>query len=149
MLKKHTTDFLAYCKVADFAAKSIESLGISLREFTACIAAKQIDSIKHITYGHLYDFVADFKTPSIHKKKARVWCLHQFFHFLTVSGHIEENIALGLPYPKIEKTVPNFLTIEEFNRIVEFFNSNTDSVNGLRNLVMILILGNSIGDARE
>ena len=141
MLKKHTTDFLAYCKVADFADKSIESLDRSLRDFTAFIAAKQIASINDITYGHLYDFVAYFKYPSIHKKKARVWCLHQFFHFLTVSGHIEENIALGLPYPKIEKTIPNFLTIEEFNRIVEFFSSNTDSVNGLRNLVMILILG--------
>lgn len=141
MLKKHTTDFLAYCKVADFSAKSIESLGISLREFTAYIATKQVDSIENITYGHLSDFVADFKAPSIHKKKARVWCLHQFFHFLTVSGHIEENIALGLPYPKIEKTVPHFLTIEELNRIIELFSRKADSVNGLRNLVMILMLG--------
>jgi integrase/recombinase XerC len=142
MLKKHITDFLAYCKVADFSAKSIESLGISLREFTAYIAAaKQVDSIEDITYVHLSDFVADFKAPSIHKKKARVWCLHQFFHFLTVSGHIEENMALGLPYPKIEKTVPHFLTIEEFNRIIELFSRKADSANGLRNLVMILMLG--------
>jgi site-specific recombinase XerD len=103
MLKNHTTDFLTYCKLADFSAKSIESLGISLREFTAYIATKKVNSMKDITYGHLYDFVTDFKAPSIHKKKARVWCLHQFFHFLTVSGHIEENIAFGLPYPKIEK----------------------------------------------
>ena len=141
MLKKHTTDFLAYCKVADFSGKSIESLGISLREFTAFITAEQVDSLADITYGLLADFVADFNEPSVHKKKARVWCLHQFFHFLTVSGHIEENRALGLPYPKIEKTVPHFLTIEEFNRIVELFSRKVDSANGLRNLVMILMLG--------
>ena len=141
MLKKHITDFLAYCKVADFSTKSIESLGISLREFTAFIAAKQVDSTANITYGLLSNFVADFKAPSIHKKKARVWCLHQFFHFLTVSGHIEENIALGLPYPKIKKTVPHFLTIDEFNRIIELFSRKVDSVNGLRNLVMIIMLG--------
>jgi integrase/recombinase XerC len=141
MLKKHTTDFLTYCKVADFSAKSIESLGISLREFTAFITAEQVDSAADITYGLLSNFVADFNEPSIHKKKARVWCLHQFFHFLTVSGHIEENIALGLPYPKIEKTVPHFLTIEEFNRIIEYFSRQADSANGLRDLVMILMFG--------
>jgi integrase/recombinase XerC len=141
MLQKHITDFLAYCKVADFSAKSIESLGISLREFAAFIAAKQVDSVRDITYANLSDFVADFKAPSIHKKKARVWCLRQFFHFLTVSSPFEKNIALGLPYPKIEKTVPYFLTIDEFNRIVELFSRNADSADGFRNLVMILMLG--------
>jgi integrase/recombinase XerC len=141
MLKKYTTDFLTYCKVTDFSAKSIESLGISLREFTAFITAEQVDSTADINYGHLADFVADFNEPSIHKKKARVWCLRQFFHFLTVSGHIEENIALDLPYPKIEKTVPHFLTIEEFNRIIEYFSRQANAANGLRNLVMILMFG--------
>lgn len=141
MLKKHTTDFLAYCKVADFSAKSIESLAASLRDFTAYAALTQIDFPEGVTYEHLSDFVADFNDPSIHKKKARVWCLHQFFHFLTVTGHIKDNIALGLPYPKIEKTVPFFLNNEEFNRLIEFFWSKADSTNGLRNLVMILMLG--------
>lgn len=141
MLKKYITDFLAYCKVVDFSAKSIESLSISLRELAAFVSKTQADYVEDITYGHLSNFVAVFKTPSIHKKKARVWCLHQFFHFLTTSGYIEENIALGLPYPKIEKTVPHFLTIEEFNRIIEFFSCKADSTNGLRNLVMILMLG--------
>ena len=141
MLKTYTTEFLAYCKVVDFSNKSIESLGVSLRELTAFVATKQIDHVKEITYGYLSDFVADFKEPSIHKKKARVWCLHQFFHFLTVTGHIEKNFALGLPYPKIEKTVPHFLTVEEFKRIIEYFSAKVDLDNGLRNLVMILILG--------
>ena len=35
MLEKHVTDFLAYCKVAGFSKKSIESLSISLRELRA------------------------------------------------------------------------------------------------------------------
>ncbi len=141
MLKTYITDFLAYCKVVDFSLKSIESLSISLRELAGFAAIKKLDHVEDITYGYLSDFVADFKEPSIHKKKARVWCLHQFFHFLTVTGPLKKNIALGLPYPKIEKTVPHFLTIEEFKRILDFFSAKVDSDNGLRNLVMILILG--------
>ncbi len=141
MLKNYITDFIAYCKVTDFSNNSIKSLRASLQDFAACMDEQQIDSIKDIGYGQLSGFVADFKTPSIHKKKARVWSLHQFFHFLTLTNIIKKNIALGLPYPKIEKTVPHFLTISEFNRIIEHFVLNVESSNGLRNLVLILMLG--------
>jgi integrase/recombinase XerC len=141
MLRKYITDFLAYCKVTDFSKSSIKSLHASLKDFTVFVDKQQIGTIKGIGYGHLSCFVAGFKQPSIHKKKARVWSMHQFFHFLVLTGHIKENIALGLPYPKIEKTVPQFLTIKEFNRIIEFFTLNVESTNGLRDLVLILMLG--------
>ena len=141
MLKIQATEFLAYCKVAGFSSKSRESLAASLREFDAFLATQPVDSPEAITYGLLADFVADFRGPSVHKKKARVWCLHQFFHFLTVTGVVRENIALDLPYPKIERTVPFFLTAEDYNRIIEHFGRNADSPSGLRNLVMVLMLG--------
>ncbi len=141
MLRKYITDFLAYCKVTGFSISSIKSLHASLKDFATFVEMQQIDSINGIGYGHLSCFVSDFKEPSIHKKKARVWSLHLFFHFLTLSGHIWENIAIDLPYPKIEKTVPHFLTIEEFNRIIEHFVLNIESTNGLRNLVLILMFG--------
>jgi integrase/recombinase XerC len=141
MLRNYITDFLAYCKATGFSNSSIQSLHASLKDFTVFVDKQQIGTIKGIGYGHLSCFVAGFKQPSIHKKKARVWSMHQFFHFLVLTGHIKENIALGLPYPKIEKTVPQFLTIKEFNRIIEFFTLNVESTNGLRDLVLILMLG--------
>ncbi len=141
MLRKYITDFLAYCKVTDFSVSSIKSLRASLKDFAAFVDELQIDTIKEIEYSHLSNFVSDFKVPSVHKKKARVWSLHQFFHFLTLTGLLRKNSAISLPYPKIEKAVPHFLTIQEFNRIIEHFTVNVDSSNGLRNLVLILMLG--------
>ena len=49
-------------------------------------------------------------------KKARIWSLRQYFHFLKLKNHIKDNIAMDLPYPKMEKVVPQFLTIEEYNK---------------------------------
>jgi integrase/recombinase XerC len=141
MLRKHTTDFLVYCKVTGFSDSSIQSLHASLKDFAAFVDKQDIKTIKEIGYSDLSCFVASFKEPSIHKKKARVWSMHQFFHFLVLTGQIKENIALGLPYPKIEKTVPRFLTMEEFNRIIEFLTLNIESTNGLRDLVIILMFG--------
>ena len=54
---------------------------------------------------------------------------------------IDVNIAKDLPYPKIEKTVPQYLTIDEYNRILYYFYERVDSVIGLRNLIIIMILG--------
>lgn len=141
MLRKYITDFLAYCKVTGFSISSLKSLHASLNDFAIFVDEQQIETIKEVDYGHLSCFVADFKAPSIHKKKARVWGMHQFFHFLVLTGCIKENIALGLPYPKIEKTVPQFLTIQEFNSIIELFMLNVESTNGLRDLIIILMLG--------
>jgi len=141
MLQKHITDFLSYCKVVDFSPKSIESLTVSLREFSSFIKTQSIQSANNISHGILVDFVADFGSPSVHKKKARVWCLHQFFHFLTVTGVAEKNIALGIPYPKIEKMIPHFLTDQEYNKIVNYFAVAIGTDVGLRNLVMVLMLG--------
>lgn len=141
MLTRQITGFIDYCKVADFSPKSIESLSISLREFSTFLHSLEVDALPEITYRHLSDFVADFREPSIHKKKARVWCLHQFYHFLILHNLLDENIAQGLPYPKIEKTVPQFLTVSELNLILDHFVKEADSPMGHRNLTIILILG--------
>jgi integrase/recombinase XerC len=63
------------------------------------------------------------------------------YHYLDTKDLIDENIAKELPYPKIEKKVPEFLTIEEYNRLLKYFNDNATDYQGLRNLVIIMMLG--------
>jgi site-specific recombinase XerD len=58
-----------------------------------------------------------------------------------------QNIALKLPYPKIKKTVPQFLTIDEYNRLIRHFSEQIDSHMGLRDLIIIMLLGENV-DAR-
>jgi integrase/recombinase XerC len=60
---------------------------------------------------------------------------------LTLHRIVPENIASGLPYPKIEKTVPQFLTTDEYNRLICHFTDQADSPMGLRNLIIIMLLG--------
>lgn len=141
MLKDKIDNFLHYCQVSNFSDKSIESLSARLKEFKNFISSTCIESLQEITYQHLLTFVADFGNSSVHIKKARVWTLQQFFHFLKLNRVIDVNIAKDLPYPKIEKTVPEYLTIDEYNRILYYFYERVDSVIGLRNLIIIMILG--------
>ena len=50
------------------------------------------------------DFVSDFKLPSVHVKKSRVWAVKQFFHFLVLNQWASKDIARDLAYPKIKKS---------------------------------------------
>lgn len=141
MPHRYINQFLEYCQLADFSVRSIQALTARLNEFETYLKSQRIRSVKKITYLHLVDFVADYKDPSIHVRKSRVWTLRQFYHFLTLHRHVPQNIALKLPYPKIEKTVPQFLTINEYNRLIRHFSNEAQDLLGLRNLVIILILG--------
>ena len=141
MLDKEINSFIKYCQVSNFSKKSIESLSSGLYKFNTFISSANLDSLQEISYQHLLNFVRKYNNPSIHIKKARVWSLHQFFHFLKLNDLVEKNIALGLPYPKIEKTVPQYLTSDEYNLILDYYYQKANSFIGLRNLIIIMFFG--------
>ena len=141
MLHRQINQFLDYCRLADFSTRSIQALTVRLNEFEIFLKTQRISSIKRIRYRNLIVFAADFNAPSIHVTKSRVWALRQFYHFLTLHRIVPENIATGLPYPKIEKTVPQFLTKEEYLSLIRHFTDRTCSPFGLRNLIIIMLLG--------
>ncbi|MFH1991010.1 MAG: tyrosine-type recombinase/integrase [Pseudomonadota bacterium] len=141
MLHRYINQFLLYCQLADFSIRSIQALTVRLHEFNNFLKTQRIRSIKRVRYRHLINFAADYNTPSIHVTKSRVWTLRQFYHFLTLHRVVPENIATGLPYPKIEKTVPQFLTIDEYNRLIRHFTVRSDLPMGMRNLIIIMLLG--------
>lgn len=141
MLEIKIVHFLDYCKVSNFATRSIQSLRVRLNEFGRFLDKAPVGSLQAISYRHLKEFITQYQSPSIHVRKARIWSLRQFFHFLKLNGWIKTNIASDFPYPKIEKTIPHFLTIEEFNTLLTFFYRLASDTAGYRNLVMIMMLG--------
>jgi len=139
MLHRYCSQFLAYCELADFSARSIQALTIRINELANFLKIQNIRSVKKVRYRHLIDFTAEYDAPSIHVTKSRVWALMQFYHFLTLQRIIPENIGNGIPYPKIEKTIPEFLTPDKYNRLICKFTERADSSMGLRNLIIIVL----------
>lgn len=73
MLKIKIEHFFDYCKVSNFATRSIQSLRVRLNEFNKFINEVPVDSIQAISYRYLKEFVTQYRAPSIHIKKARIW----------------------------------------------------------------------------
>jgi len=146
MLHHYTNQFLEYCGLTDFSIRSIQALTARLNELANFLKTQEIRSIQRVRYRHLIDFTADYNAPSIHVTKSRVWALRQFYHFLTLHRIIPENIATGIPYPKIEKTLPQFLTQDEFKLLIHHFTARADSEMGLRNLIIIMLLARWVSE---
>ena len=141
MLHRHINQFLDYCRLVDFSIRSIQALTARLNEFDAFLKTQKIRSINSIRYRHLIDFAAEYNLPSIHVTKSRVWTLRHLYHFLALQQIVAENIAAGLQYPKIEKTIPQYLTEAEFTLLLSHFTNRADTPMGLRNLIIIMLLG--------
>ena len=72
MLKKQIRGFIDYCKVSGFKTKSLQTLTLKLNEFNRFLKTQRFARIHSVNYSHLCSFVADYKQPSVHVKKARV-----------------------------------------------------------------------------
>ena len=114
MIEEKIKGFAASCKVTGFKDKSIETLSLRLNEFNGFLKSKRFKNIQSVAYSHLSAFVADYQSPSVHVKKARIWSLRQSFHFLTV---------------------------DEFSRILHHCESHAKDIFGLRNLIIITMFG--------
>ncbi|MBA3029776.1 MAG: hypothetical protein FP816_13355 [Desulfobacteraceae bacterium] len=112
-----------------------------INAFQNYLQTQNIKSIKKVSYKQLLKFAGDFQTPSIHITKSHVRILRQFYHYLTLQGYVKENIATRLPYSKINKTVPDLLISDELKRLIQYFAGQDHDLIGLRNLLIILLLG--------
>ena len=138
MLQSIITNFIHYCKHYQFSEKAIQAFTLRLQELDRFMTDHQIRSVQDITYRHLLEFVISGDVSS-HVKKVRVWTLHQFFHYLEFHHLVSVNVAQQLPYPKIEKTDPRFLTLDELKTILAWFLMRADSFQGLRNLIIVML----------
>jgi len=141
MLRSFILDFIVYCETFKFSSKSLKTLSAQLFEFNHFINQLSVHNIQDISYLHLTAFVARHRSPSIHIQKQRVWTMHKFFHYLKIQDIIKENIAAPIPYPKIAKKVPYYLTVNEFNDLLEYATKKANDLMGLRNLLIFMILG--------
>jgi integrase/recombinase XerC len=75
------------------------------------------------------------KKSSIHRKVA---CLRTFFRFLCREGVLEKNPAMLVSSPRVERKLPNHLSIEQMIKFIE--TPETDTVLGKRDRAILELL---------
>ncbi len=118
-MKRLLEKFFSYLEVEkNYSTHTVLNYRVDLEEFENFSAGA---SILSIDYLHLRNFLAHLKERNLKSRSLarKLSSLRSFFRFLHREGHIKENPSLLLLTPKINKSLPKFLSEEEMVQLVE------------------------------
>lgn len=146
-MQKYIDDFLKHLKYERNASPhTLRNYQIDLVQFYDHVAPPDKDGNRREVPIHaidnltIRDFMATLyeqkkKKSSIHRKVA---ALRTFFKYLNREGIVENNPAKMVASPRVDRTLPNHLTIEQMIRFIEL--PDLDTVLGKRDRAMLELL---------
>lgn len=104
------------------------------------LSLQGVHDVKGVTLELLNDYVKylndnNFAATTVSRSIAS---MKAFFHFLESEGEIDKDPALSLKSPKIEKKIPEILTMDEMNKLLE--QPKGDSPKEIRDKAMLELL---------
>ncbi|MGA7226307.1 MAG: site-specific tyrosine recombinase XerD [Candidatus Acidiferrales bacterium] len=139
-MEGHIRSFLNYLRVEKgLSPNTIQAYRRDMAKF-AEFAAKQKLAANQIERRHVVDFL---RTLYLRKLDSRSVARHlvtirHFFRFGFTEGFINEDPAINIQAPKFRQALPEFLTVEEVDRLLAQPDVNTTT--GLRDKAMIELL---------
>lgn len=139
-MEAHIRTFLNYLRVEKgLSPNTIQAYRRDMAKFNE-FAAKQKLAANQIERRHVVDFL---RTLYLRKLDSRSVARHlvtirHFFRFAFTEGFINEDPAINIQAPKFRQALPEFLTVEEVDRLLAQPDVNTTT--GLRDKAMIELL---------
>ena len=139
-MEAHIRTFLNYLRVEKgLSPNTIQAYRRDMAKFNE-FAAKQKLAANQIERRHVVDFL---RTLYLRKLDSRSVARHlvtvrHFFRFAFTEGFINEDPAINIQAPKFRQALPEFLTVEEVDRLLAQPDVNTTA--GLRDKAMIELL---------
>ncbi|MGM0688883.1 MAG: site-specific tyrosine recombinase XerD [Bacillota bacterium] len=140
-MQKQLQEYSNYLAVEKGLAKNtLESYRRDLNKFIKFMQKRKINDPGEIDRESLSIFIGELKkngsaTATISRNIASI---RSFFNFLLQEGIIENNPALDLESPRIEKKLPRVLTTEEIDQLL--CQPKPSDHNGLRDRAMLELL---------
>lgn len=129
--------YVQYLKLEKaLAGNTQEAYMQDLEKLLNFLKAENID-FRKCTYENLQQFSAELHDIGIHaRSQARIISgIHSFYRFLVLNNYIETDPSELLETPKIGLHLPEVLTVEEIDRIIEAV--DMDKAEGQRNRAIL------------
>lgn len=130
--------FSTYLRIErSLSTNTIESYSNDLNKLSDFLTPKSISATK-VRLNDLKDFIASIsKILSENSQSRIISAIKSFYKFLLIENLIQTDPSENLVSPKIGRKLPNVLTIEEINLIINSVESNNV---GIRNRAIIEII---------
>lgn len=137
------SSFLNYCQnQKKFSGKTINTYQTALIQFKKLLES-EIEKellVEEIQTTHIKRFISFLHYQKLSKRsiKLKLSAVKSFFKFLYKNGYIQNNPAGTISLPKVEKSIPSCLTLDEILMILEKC-TPSDPLN-TRNIALIELL---------
>lgn len=137
-MKNRIKDFEAYLRYEKkYSSKTIDSYIRDLNSFNDFLIK---DKIRNVDYKVIRDYLLFMynKKYGARTISRNLSSLRSFYKYQINKGLIDNNPCALISNPKLEKKLPNFLSYNEVEDIIE--SASKDSKNGLRNELILELL---------
>lgn len=127
------------------AKNTIKSYLFDLNQYQGFLSKyHSINDPSDIEKKHVENFLKTLKKRTSAKTQSRkLAAIKSFHHFLLIEQEIKIDVAKEIEAPKLEKTLPKVLSVEDVLKLLEAINNDNDL--GKRNLALIeLIYGSGL-----
>ncbi len=132
--------FLNYARIEKgLAENTLEAYRRDLEKFAAFAEMHRL-RISKIRRGDLVDYLSSLYHRNLDSRSVarHLVTLRQLFRFLTAEGEVKEDPALNIESPKFRNSLPDFLSVEEVDRLLA--QPDPNSLLGLRDKAMIELM---------
>lgn len=118
---------------------TIEAYGRDIRKFAAFAKERNL-STRDVSRSDVVDFLASLYERQLDSRSVarHLVTIRNFFRFALMEGYIEDDPAATIESPKFRRSLPQFLSLEEVERVLQ--QPDTSSVLGLRDKAMIELM---------
>ncbi len=140
-MQKEIDSFISYLHNVKKTSSNTElSYQRDLKKLRTYLTGRGLKNVSDITEDVLKDYVRDmadqgFKPATVSRNIASI---KAWFHYMMSNGMIAKDISLGLKAPKIEKKIPEIMTLTEVNSLLD--QPKGDSPKEIRDKAMLELL---------
>lgn len=126
-----------YLDYLEFERKLSENTIASYKNDLKSLDSYFKDKLLNVSYSDLQKYLSTLKDLNARSVAHHITVINSFYNFLLDEEIIKENPCLNLTSPKIPKKLPNFLTEDEVNKLLDI---NLLSPYDYRNKAMLELL---------
>lgn len=142
MINRYLDSFIAYLRLENgLSARTAKAYAADLEQLSAYLDDLGLAAPADITREHLVGFLEQERTVGLETTTIvrRLVAVKVFFRYLVTENIIETDITEVMESPRLWKTLPDFLTLDEVDRLLGAFRQGTAPLD-LRNHAILELL---------
>ncbi|HLF18098.1 MAG TPA: tyrosine recombinase XerC [Candidatus Omnitrophota bacterium] len=125
-MNRYLDKFISYLEIErNYSPHTVLNYKLDLTEFFTFLGPLALEKVEYL---HLRRFLGSLRERNLKPRSMarKLSSMRSFFRFLNKEGYLKDNPAVLLMSPKLDKTLPKFLTEGEMTALIEAPKTDTD-----------------------